>query len=339
MSQAPAGLNRVGYDCTPKGVSVPPNAEIRSRSRRKFAVALCCNKRHAPPVKRNVILMSTTHTVLTPGQPHAPELVLTRLERRERTARALAESGKNCSASRRLELLDYVVRINMGVARSVARRYLHRGIEEEDLVQVAYFALVRAAHGFDPGRDQDFLAYAVPTIRGELKKHFRDRGWVVRPPRRIQEIQARITRAEGDLAQDLGRRPRPGELAAHLRVGAAEVREAMAVDGCFAPSSLDIPVAGPGGVASATVGDMLGTEDRSQAAAEARVALAPALRRLNERDRRILYMRFVEERSQQEIGDAIGVTQMQVSRLLARILRDLRADLGHEVAAVRQPSA
>ena len=280
--------------------------------------------------------MSTTHT---PVQPAFPQLVLTRQERRERTARALAESGKTRNANRRLELLDYVVRINMGVAGSVARRYVHRGIEEEDLVQVAYVALIRAAHGFDPGRDQDFLAYAVPTIRGELKKHFRDRGWVVRPPRRIQEIQARITSAEADLAQDLGRRPRPSELAAHLEVGLDEVSEAMAIDGCFAPSSLDLPVAGPGGVGFATVGDLLGTEDRSQAAAEARLALAPALRRLHERDRRILSMRFVEERSQQEIGDAIGVTQMQVSRLLARIMRDLRMDLGHEVAGARQPSA
>ena len=113
----------------------------------------------------------------------------------------------------------------------------------------------------------------------------------------------------------------------------------MAVDGCFAPSSLDLPVAGPGGAGFATVGDLLATEDGSQAAAEARVALAPALRRLSERDRRILYLRFVEERSQQEIGDAIGVTQMQVSRLLARIMRDLRADLGQEVAGVRLPSA
>ena len=277
-------------------------------------------------------------TAPTPRKAPAPELVLTRLERRERTARALAESGKTRSASRRLELLEYVVRINMGVASSVAGRYVHRGIEEEDLVQVAYAALIRAAHGFDPSREQDFLAYAVPTIRGELKKHFRDRGWVVRPPRRIQEIQARITRAEGDLAQDLGRRPRPGELAAHLRVGLDEVREAMAVDGCFAPSSLDRPVVGPGGVGLATVGDLLGAEDGSQSAAEARMALAPVVRRLNERDQRILYMRFFEERTQQEIGDALGVTQMQVSRLLARILRNLRAELVQGVDGARTAS-
>jgi RNA polymerase sigma-B factor len=252
---------------------------------------------------------------------------LTRLQRRERTARALAESGTTSSASRRQELLDYVVRINMGVAHSVARRYVHRGIEEDDLVQVAYTALIRAARGFDPSRDQDFLSYAVPTIRGELKKHFRDRGWVVRPPRRIQEIQGKLTRAEEDLTHELGHRPRPEELADHLQVEVAEVREAQAADGCFSPSSLDRPVAGLDGGGFATVGDLVGEDDRSQAAAEARVTLAPVLRRLKERDRRILYMRFFEERTQQEIAEDIGVTQMQVSRLLTRIMRDLRDDL------------
>jgi len=274
------------------------------------------------------------NTAQTPVHRSAPQLVLTRVQRGQRTARALAASGKAHGADR-LELLDYVVRINMGVAASVAKRFANRGIEEEDLVQVAYTALIGAAHGFDPGRDQDFLSYAVPTIRGELKKHFRDRGWAVRPPRRIQEIQARITRAEGDLAQNLGRQPRPSELAAHLGVEMDEVTEALAAGGCFAPSSLDRPVVGSGGVGFATVGDLLGGEDRSQEAAEARVALAPVVRRLSERDRRILYMRYFEERTQQEIGDAVGVTQMQVSRLLARIMRDLRADLEHEDGGFR----
>jgi len=273
-------------------------------------------------------------TAYAPDQPSSHEPALTRLERREFTARALAESAATLDASRRQELLDYVVRINMGVANSVARRYVHRGIEEEDLVQVAYAALIRAAHGFDPSREQDFLSYAVPTIRGELKKHFRDRGWVVRPPRRIQEIQGKLTRAEEDLAHELGHRPRPDELAAHLQVDVAEVREAMAADGCFSPSSLDRPVAGPEGGGFATMGDLIGGDDRSQSAAEARVTLAPVLRRLKERDRRILYMRFFEERTQQEIADDIGVTQMQVSRLLSRIMRDLRADIEHGATRV-----
>jgi RNA polymerase sigma-B factor len=252
---------------------------------------------------------------------------LTRRQRRDRTARALAAAGTSRSKGRREELLDYVVRINMGVARSVASRYLNRGIEEDDLVQVAYAALTRAARDFDPGRHEDFLSYAVPTIRGELKKHFRDLGWTVRPPRRIQETQARITRAEGELIQELGRSPRPSEIAAHLGVEVDDVVEAMSADGCFAPSSLDRPLSSADGSGFATVGDLLGEEDTLQPAAEARVTLAPVVRRLKERDRRILYMRFFEERTQQEIADAIGVTQMQVSRLLSRIMRDLRTEL------------
>ena len=215
----------------------------------------------------------------------------------------------------------------MEVARSIASRYFERGIEEDDLVQVAYAALTRAARDFDPGLHKDFLSYAVPTIRGEVKKHFRDLGWAVRPPRRIQETQARITRGEGALAQELGRSPRPSEIAEHLGIDLEDVVEAMSADGCFAPSSLDRPLTGTDGNESATVGDLLGDDDHSQSAAEARVALAPAVQRLKERDRRILYMRFFEGLTQQEIADDIGVTQMQVSRLLSRIMRDLRADL------------
>jgi RNA polymerase sigma-B factor len=215
----------------------------------------------------------------------------------------------------------------MGVARTVAGRYFQRGIDEDDLIQVAYMALTRAARDFDPHRHQDFLSYAVPTIRGELKKHFRDQGWMVRPPRRVQEAQARITRAEGVLSQELGRPVRPSELAAHLDMHLDDVIEALAADGCFSPSSLDRPVTTNGDGGGVALGDFLGEDDQEAPAAEARVVLGPVVRRLKPRDRRIVYLRFFEQRSQQEIADEIGVTQMQVSRLLARILRDLRKDL------------
>jgi RNA polymerase sigma-B factor len=257
----------------------------------------------------------------------SPRRGLTGQQRRDRTARALATAAASQSSRRRQELLDYVVRLNMEVARSVASRYFRRGIEEDDLVQVAYTALTRATRDFDPSRLHDFLSYAVPTIRGELKRHFRDHSWTVRPPRRIQETQARITAAEGKLAQDLGRSPRPSELADHLGIEVGDVTEAMSADGCFAPASLERPIAGLDGGGLTTLGDLIGEEDRSQPAAEARVALAPAVRLLKERDRRILYLRFFEDRSQQEIAEDIGVSQMQVSRLLTRIMRDLRTEL------------
>lgn len=220
----------------------------------------------------------------------------------------------------------------MGVARSVASRYANRGIEEEDLLQVAYLALTRAARDFDPQRDQDFLAYAVPTIRGEVKKHFRDHGWTVRPPRRIQDTQARITRAEGELVQQIGRTPTAEEIADHLDAALRDVVEAMTADGCFAPASLDRPAGGADGESgTSTLGDLLVGTDSIQPAAEARLTLGPAVRRLAERDRRILFLRYFEQCTQQEIAEEIGVTQMQVSRLLARILRDLRLALSAPV--------
>ncbi len=259
--------------------------------------------------------------------PQDSDLILSRKQRRERTAQALTEAAEVGNARAREELLDYVVQINMGVARSVASRYLNRGIDEDDLVQVAYLALTRAARDFDASRHEDFLSYAVPTIRGELKKHFRDHGWTVRPPRRVQETQARITRAESRLLQQLGRSPTPSEIARAIEADLDDVVEALAADGCFTPSSLDRPLVRADGPAATSLADFLGDDDPAQPAAEARVALAPVVRRLKERDRRILYMRFFEERTQQEIADDIGVTQMQVSRLLSRILRDLRRDL------------
>jgi RNA polymerase sigma-B factor len=293
--------------------------------------ALAANQ-SARPLETSGTLMSATTELGNPS--------LTRRQRRERTARALRALAGNPGERRREELLDYVVRINMGVARTVAGRYFHRGVDDDDLVQVAYMALTRAARDFDPGRHQDFLSYAVPTIRGELKKHFRDQGWMVRPPRRVQEAQARITRAEGALSQELGRPVRPSEIAEHLDMELDHVIEALAADGCFAPSSLDRPVSTAGEPGGVALVDFLGEADPGTPAAEARVVLGPVVRKLKTRDRRIVYLRFFEQKSQQEIADEIGVTQMQVSRLLARILRDLRKELTSDdrVAAPAQAS-
>lgn len=250
------------------------------------------------------------------------------MERRDHTASALAALAATTTAARQADLRDHLVRVNMGVARSIASRYANRGIDEEDLLQVAYLALTRAARDYDTSRDDDFLAYAVPTMRGEVKKYFRDHGWSVRPPRRVQETQALLHRAEGELTQQIGRTPTTAEIAAHLDATVRDVVEALAADGCFAPTSLDKPLGGrEAGGDSVSLGDLLAGADTEHTAAEARVALGPLVRRLSDRDRRILYLRFFEERTQQEIADDIGVTQMQVSRLLGKILSGLRRDL------------
>lgn len=253
---------------------------------------------------------------------------LTSAERRDRTARALALASRARSAARREALVHYAVRINMPIARELAGRYAGRGVDRDDLTQVAFTALTRATRNFRADLHTDLLSYAVPSIRGELKKYFRDHGWVIRPPRHIQEAQPLIVRAESELAQQLGRSPKPSEMAAHLGLDIQEVIEAMSAGGCFAPASLDrlLSVDNDVGTGPGTLADVLG-EAGEAPTAETRLVLAPVVRRLPERDQQILYLRFFEERTQQEIGEAIGVTQMQVSRLLSRILRDLRRGL------------
>jgi RNA polymerase sigma-B factor len=249
-----------------------------------------------------------------------------RARRAERT-RELAARLSSCGhEAERRELTNELATINMPVADSVVRRYQSRGVAHEDLQQVAYLALTKAAHRFDPDAGYDFLSFCVPTIRGEVRRYFRDRGWMVRPPRRIQELQQRITVAEHDLANRLGRPAAPDELAEQLGEDPAEVREALDGHGCFSPASLDRPVTDEG--RAAPLGELIGHEDVNQAAAEARLTLAPVVRRLDERDRRILEMRFIEGLTQREIADDLGVTQMQVSRLLTRIFRDIRNEIG-----------
>ena len=227
------------------------------------------------------------------------------------------------------DLTDQLIETNAGVARSMAGRYRNRGIDLDDLEQVALLGLTKAAHRFDPTAGHDFLSYAVPTIRGELRRHFRDAGWMVRPPRRVQDLQARIARAQDELEPQLGRSPRPSEVASHLDEELDDVVEALAADGCFTPTSLD----GPVGDGASTLGDLFGADDRALESAEARVVLAPVLRLLSTRDQRILQLRFVEERTQQEIAQTIGLTQAQVSRVLTRILDDLRTGLAEPLPA------
>lgn len=234
---------------------------------------------------------------------------------------AAADSGV------RDRMLDRVVVLNMGVARRIASRFRSRGVPSEDLEQVAYLALTRAARDFDASSGHDFLDYAVPTIRGELKKHFRDHGWMIRPPRRLQDLQAEVRETSAELEHRLHRRPTVAEVAEEIGAEEVSVHEAMAAMGCFKPSSLDVPLQGEGTVT--TLGDTLADSDTGDFdAAEARLLLGPLVRNLGERDRRIVELRFFAGCTQQEIADDIGVTQMQVSRLLAKIMRSLRREVG-----------
>jgi len=245
-------------------------------------------------------------------------------DRRDMTAQLLDEVHSTDDEAERKLLRAEVVVLNMRLARAIAHRYRRRGLAEEDLVQAAYLGLVKAVEGFDPSHERDFLSYAVPTISGEVKRFFRDFGWTVRPPRRVQQLQGSIAGVSGELTQLLGRSPKPSEVAAHLGVDVEDVIEALAVDGAFTPASLDVPVGNDG---SATLGDLMPAEAADFGSAEARVVLGPLVRRLGARERRILELRFFSGCTQQQIAEDIGVTQMQVSRLLSRILKQLRDEL------------
>jgi RNA polymerase sigma-B factor len=249
----------------------------------------------------------------------------TRRANRSARTEALVERLAACTDEReRDQLREELIATNMPVARSIASGYRSRGLPLEDLEQVAYLALTKAARRFDASAGHAFLSFSVPTIRGEVRRYFRDHGWMVRPPRRIQELQQRVFRAQSELSFRLGRPPAAREIAEHLDEEIDQVLEAMDGQGCFTPASLDRPV----GDGETTLGDLLGGDEATQESAEARVVLAPAVRRLSDRDRRILQMRFFDGLTQREIAETIGVTQMQVSRLLTRIFRDLRNQLG-----------
>jgi RNA polymerase sigma-B factor len=247
-----------------------------------------------------------------------------RAERSRLTQELLEQAHGQSDERRRADLLEEVVLLNRGVAEAIAGRYRGRGVPREDLEQAAYEGLVKAVQRFDPTVRPDLLTYAVPTIRGEVQRWFRDHSWMVRPPRRIQELQWQISRSRDQLAQELGREPTHLEITDDLGCSADDVRDAIQGFGAFQPPSLDQPVAGVDG---ATIGSTLTAGDDGQEAAEARATLAPVVRTLSPRDRRIIYLRYFEDRSQTDIGAELGVTQMQVSRLLDRILRSLRTQL------------
>ena len=260
------------------------------------------------------------------AQPRTRTGAESRVRRTRRTDALLARMAAD--PDRRDALADEVIGLNMPVARDVARRYDGRGIPAEDLQQVAYLGLVKAVQHYDPAKATDFLSFAVPTIRGEVRRWFRDAGWVIRPPRSVQELQAHVTASRDRLVQDLGRSPTPEEIAGDLGEDAAAVRDVLSVRGCFAPTSLDAPGSAAGEGSEA--GRRLGEAEPGYARVEARVALKPLLEELTPRERRILELRFVSGATQAEIGEDIGVTQMQVSRLLAGIFARLRARLEDE---------
>jgi len=242
-------------------------------------------------------------------------------ERKRRTAELLA-AAHGAEGDHRQEILDEVILLNIPVAHSLAARYRNRGQPTEELQQVACLALTRTVQAFTPERGDDLLVYAVPSILGELKRHFRDTSWAVRPPRRLQELRPRISAAEEELSQELGRPPNLAEVAERVGCSEEDAEEALACAACSHAEPLDEePYGDQGGTARV---DHFPSVESGYDWTEAVAVLAPACRQLKGRDRLILRLRFYEQLSQRQIAEELGVTQVQVSRLLQRILGDLR---------------
>jgi RNA polymerase sigma-B factor len=224
-----------------------------------------------------------------------------------------------------------LIELYIPLAEYLARRFRNRGEQFDDLVQVANLGLIKSVDGFDPDRGAAFTSYAIPMIVGELKRHFRDKGWDVRVPRRLQELRLEISKISGDLAQDLGRSPTVADLARRLDVSEEEIIEGLDCGQAYRALSLDAPVGGDNGDGGANgLGDLLGGDDPDMHNVENREALRPLLAKLPEREQKIIAMRFHGNLTQSQIASELGISQMHVSRLLAGALRTLRSELTRE---------
>lgn len=227
---------------------------------------------------------------------------------------------------RRQALRDELITLHLPLVEHLARRFRDRGEPHDDLVQVGTIGLIKAVDRFDADRGVEFSTYATPTIVGEIKRHFRDRGWAIRVPRRLQELRITLARASAELSQQSGRSPTVRELAAHLGISEEEVLEGMESSQAYSTLSLDSGSSDDDGDTPA-IADSLGSLDSALEGVEFRESLRPLLEALPVRERKIIVMRFFQHMTQSQIADEIGVSQMHVSRLLAKSLAQLRAGL------------
>jgi RNA polymerase sigma-B factor len=265
-----------------------------------------------PAVASTVLADAQNQDGKSPQQAQRQELA-------DRT-HALLIKAREVGEDERQQIFDEVVTSHLWLAETLSRRFLHRGEDEEDLLQVARTGLVEAAQRFDPEQGA-FIAFAVPTITGVLKRHFRDHGWMVRPPRRTQELASGIWQQWPALVQTIGAIPSAKDLANQLGESVGAVQQARFASHCYSPASIEAAVARGMSFSSTESDEEI---DRT----EVRLIVSTALDQLTDYERQLLWYRFYEQRSQAEIAAAIGTSQMQVSRLLCRVLGKLRSIIG-----------
>ncbi len=226
---------------------------------------------------------------------------------------------------------EQLVERYLPLARRLARRYQRSEEPLEDLVQVASLGLLKAVDRYDATRETAFSSFAVPTILGELRRHFRDRTWSVRVPRELQELALRVDRTVTELSSQEGRAPTVGEIAVAVDATEEQVLDALQAAGAYRAGSLDAPRSASGEDSSGeSVADAIGADEGGFERAEERATLGPMLEHITERERMVLTLRFGQDLTQAEIGERIGVSQMQVSRLIRQALARLREGLGSE---------
>jgi RNA polymerase sigma-B factor len=240
----------------------------------------------------------------------------------------MSARGRDARASEDGRLDDHLrqrlIMEHLTLAENLAWRFAGRGESHDDLVQVARVGLVNAANRFDPQRAGGFIAFAVPTIMGEIRRHFRDTAWALRVPRRLQELSLAVSSATASLSQELGRAPTARELAARLEVSVDEVVEALSVESAHRALSIDAPRRRSDSTEDGTLLDSLGDVDSSMEGADDRVLLNSLLADLPPREQEIIKLRFVENLTQSRIADRMGISQMHVSRILGATIAELR---------------
>lgn len=241
-----------------------------------------------------------------------------------------ALSDDDLPEAERSRLRDDLVRLHLPLVEHFARRFLNRGEPYDDLLQVGTIGLIKAVDRFDLERGVEFSTYATPTIVGEIKRHFRDRGWAIRVPRRLQELRITITTATAELTQELGRSPTVAELAHRVGVAQEEIIEGLESSNAYSTLSLDAPDNSDDSALSMI--DVIGGDDEALEHVENRETIKPLLEGLDPREKHILTLRFFKGMTQSQIAAEIGISQMHVSRLLARTLEKLRASLSESGA-------
>jgi len=256
-------------------------------------------------------------------EPHPSDVCVRWPGSRDITVHGLLSAAANLPAGSadRVALRRQAIEDNMAFAQRLARRFRDRGEPTDDLAQVAMVGLVNAIDGYDPTRGCEFGGYATPTIVGEIRRYFRDKGWRIKVPRRLQELRLQVNRARVELSQTMAASPTNADLARHLEVTEEEVAEAIEVGRLYNPISLSAP-AGPD--SDAGIADPIGDVDPGMEAVDNRESVKPLLASLPERERKILTMRFFKDMTQSQIAAELGISQMHVSRLLTQTLANLR---------------